>query len=118
MGWRYVYEQLEPEPRELTPEEATAWKWQLEPPPLPSYPLHRECVRSLIASELNKLTPKERAVIKWRFGIGCRDLTGEEIGNLFGVTRERIFQIERKTLRKLRRRLMWNLDAWGVERRT
>jgi RNA polymerase primary sigma factor len=52
---------------------------------------------------LNTLTPKEEAIIKMRFGIGVeRNLTLEEVGNHFTLTRERVRQIEAKALRKLK----------------
>ena len=48
------------------------------------------------------LTPREEKVLRMRFGIGERaDHTLEEVGHDFGVTRERIRQIEDKALRKL-----------------
>lgn len=52
---------------------------------------------------LEKLTPRECKVLMMRFGVGMNsDHTLEEIGKQFGVTRERIRQIEAKALRKLR----------------
>jgi len=52
---------------------------------------------------LDTLTPREEEVIKMRFGIGLeRDLTLEEVGNHFSITRERVRQIEAKALRKLK----------------
>ena len=52
---------------------------------------------------LATLTPREEKVLRMRFGIGERsDHTLEEVGRSFGVTRERIRQIEAKALRKLR----------------
>ncbi|WP_168719608.1 RNA polymerase sigma factor RpoD [Thermosulfurimonas marina] len=52
---------------------------------------------------LSLLTPREEKVLRLRFGIGERhEHTLEEVGRAFGVTRERIRQIESKALRKLR----------------
>jgi RNA polymerase primary sigma factor len=52
---------------------------------------------------LGTLTPREHKVLKLRFGLDDgRPRTLEEIGQEFGVTRERIRQIEAKALRKLR----------------
>ncbi|MGL5755344.1 MAG: sigma-70 family RNA polymerase sigma factor [Paraclostridium sp.] len=52
---------------------------------------------------LSELSDRENKVIKYRFGIGLEDdLTLEQVGKKFDVTRERIRQIEAKALRKLR----------------
>jgi len=57
------------------------------------------CVRRLLAG----LSPKEEAVVRLRFGIGCkREHTLEEVGEAVGLTRERVRQIEVKALEKLR----------------
>ena len=56
-----------------------------------------------IAEALEELTPRERRILRMRFGIGdTTDHTLEEVGKEFGVTRERIRQIEAKALAKLR----------------
>jgi RNA polymerase primary sigma factor len=52
---------------------------------------------------LDTLSPRERRVLQLRFGlVGGHQRTLEEVGKRFGVTRERIRQIETKALRKLR----------------
>jgi RNA polymerase primary sigma factor len=52
---------------------------------------------------LNTLTLREERIIKMRFGMeDGTERTLEEVGQAFGVTRERIRQIESKALRKLR----------------
>ena len=63
-----------------------------------------EDLRNLISDTLDKtLTAREAKVLRMRFGIGINnDHTLEEVGRQFDVTRERIRQIEAKSLRKLR----------------
>ncbi len=52
---------------------------------------------------LSTLTPREEKIVRMRLGIGEKtDFTLEEVGDVFGLTRERIRQIEAKALRKLR----------------
>ena len=52
---------------------------------------------------LDTLTPREKKVLRLRFGLDDgRARTLEEVGQSFGVTRERIRQIEAKALKKLR----------------
>ena len=52
---------------------------------------------------LNALTPREKSVLKLRYGLeDGKEWTLEDIGKVFNVTRERIRQIEAKALRKLR----------------
>ena len=62
-----------------------------------------DSLKENIRKSLDSLTPREAMVLRYRFGIDMsRDHTLEEVGKLFGVTRERIRQIEAKALRKLR----------------
>jgi RNA polymerase primary sigma factor len=60
-------------------------------------------LKEMTEQVLNTLTPREERVIKMRFGLeDGTERTLEEVGQKFGVTRERIRQIEAKALRKLR----------------
>ena len=66
-------------------------------------PLMARDVREQTENVLQMLTPAEERVIRMRFGIGHdREHTLEEIAEGFGLTRERIRQIEVQALRKLR----------------
>jgi RNA polymerase primary sigma factor len=63
----------------------------------------QELLKSQICDALSKLTERERLIIELRFGLNDgRFRTLEEVGRHFGITRERIRQIESKALRKLR----------------
>lgn len=63
----------------------------------------KELLRDQIRNVLGFLTDRERDVLEMRFGLtDGKDHTLEEVGKFFGVTRERIRQIEAKALRKLR----------------
>lgn len=64
-------------------------------------PLDEEDIR-IIEVQLLTLTPHEEKVIRMRYGLGGERQSLEEIGAHFNVTRERIRQVEAKTLRKLR----------------
>jgi len=60
-------------------------------------------LQRIVGEALADLTPREQRILRMRFGIGgTTDRTLEEIGKEFGVTRERIRQIEAKALEKLR----------------
>jgi RNA polymerase primary sigma factor len=60
-------------------------------------------LRDEMESVLDTLTPRERRVLQLRFGLlDGHQRTLEEVGKRFGVTRERVRQIEAKALRKLR----------------
>ena len=69
----------------------------------PNDATNQQLVKEAIKTMLHDLSPRERKIIKMRFGLG--DGVGhtlEEVGKEFGVTRERIRQIESKVLQKLK----------------
>ena len=71
----------------------------MPPPDIASHQLLKEQIDDVLSS----LNPRERRVLQLRFGLeDGRSRTLEEVGREFGVTRERIRQIEAKALRKLR----------------
>jgi len=59
-------------------------------------------LREATTQVLACLKPREERILRMRFGIGMDSRTLEEVGNQFSVTRERIRQIEAKSLRKLK----------------
>jgi RNA polymerase primary sigma factor len=69
----------------------------------PSHSAARRLLKDQIKEILIDLTPREQRILKMRFGLDD-DLTHtlEEVGQVFGVTRERIRQIESKALEKIR----------------
>ena len=65
--------------------------------------LVKEANSQIIEDVLNTLSARECNIIKMRFGIGReKAMTLEEVGNYYGLTKERIRQVENKALRKLR----------------
>ena len=61
-----------------------------------------ESLKSEIQTALNALNERERNVVEASYGINQPELTLEEIGSKFGLTRERVRQIKEKAIRKLR----------------
>ena len=61
-----------------------------------------ESLRAEIGDMLKTLNERERRVVKAFYGIGEPELTLEEIGNKYGLTRERVRQIKEKAIRRLR----------------
>lgn len=75
-----------------------------EQSPVPDDVFMQTSRREKIEKAFESLNRREALILKMRFGLGSgNDHTLEEVGNRFRVTRERIRQIERKALRKLRR---------------
>ncbi|MBQ3070278.1 MAG: RNA polymerase sigma factor RpoD/SigA [Tidjanibacter sp.] len=64
--------------------------------------LINESLATEVDRALDTLTDREKDIIKYFFGIGCSEMTLEEIGEKFGLTRERVRQIKEKAIRRLR----------------
>jgi len=73
-------------------------------------PLIRESLSKEIQRSLASLSEKEREIINFFYGIGVpHSYTLEEIGSIFGLTRERVRQIKEKALRRLKQSSRSNL---------
>jgi RNA polymerase primary sigma factor len=71
--------------------------------PTPNESAHDNLLREKVEEMLATLTPREARILRLRFGLhNGRSYTLEEVGQKFGLTRERIRQIEGKALRRLR----------------
>ena len=64
--------------------------------------LINESLSTEVERALATLSDRERDIIRYFFGIGCPEMTLEEIGEKFGLTRERVRQIKEKAIRRLR----------------
>ncbi|MBO5732230.1 MAG: RNA polymerase sigma factor RpoD/SigA [Alistipes sp.] len=64
--------------------------------------LINESLAKEVERALEILTEREQDIIRYFFGIGCSEMTLEEIGEKFDLTRERVRQIKEKAIRKLR----------------
>ncbi len=81
--------------------------------PPPGQTVEQSLLRENLQQMLTTLTPREARILRLRFGLkGDRKYTLREVGEKLGVSRERVRQIERKALRKLRhprhRRKLWS----------
>ena len=70
--------------------------------PIADKGLVNESLNKEIERSLSTLTERERDIVRYFFGIGCQEMTLEEIGEKFGLTRERVRQIKEKAIRRLR----------------
>jgi len=71
--------------------------------PTPTQSAYQHLLRDKIEDVLSTLSPREARILRLRFGLhNGRSYTLEEVGQKFGLTRERIRQIEGKALRRLR----------------
>lgn len=118
--WQEVEAEPEIEPIALDESDAFAWKLQLEPPFLPSYPLHQKCVRDVVRTAIRKrLNEHQTRVLFMLFGLDSgQEMTLEEVGIAFQLSRERIRQIQIRAFKVLRRELLRQPDLLGIERRS
>lgn len=70
--------------------------------PMADTNLNQESLAKEVDRALQQLGERERDILKMFFGIGCQEMTLEEIGAKFDLTRERVRQIKEKSIRKLK----------------
>ena len=70
--------------------------------PVADHTLMNESLQTEIDRALETLTEREADITRMFFGIGCQEMTLEEIGAKFALTRERVRQIKEKAIRRLR----------------
>ncbi|MCK9160521.1 MAG: RNA polymerase sigma factor RpoD/SigA [Bacteroidaceae bacterium] len=70
--------------------------------PMADNTLVDESLSTEIERALSKLAPREKSILEMFYGIGRPEMTLEEIGDKFGLTRERVRQIKEKAIRNLR----------------
>ena len=70
--------------------------------PMADRTLVSESLSKEIDRALDTLSDREKMIIKMFFGIGGQEKTLEEIGDTYGLTRERVRQIKEKAIRRLR----------------
>ncbi len=73
-----------------------------EDSPMADSSLNQESLAKEVNRALEQLNPRERDILKMFFGIGCQEMTLEEIGAKFDLTRERVRQIKEKAIRRLK----------------
>lgn len=73
-----------------------------EDSPMADQSLNQESLSKEVNRALEQLSPRERDILKMFFGIGCQEMTLEEIGATFDLTRERVRQIKEKAIRRLK----------------
>lgn len=73
-----------------------------EDSPMADSSLTQESLSKEVNRALERLNPRERDILKMFFGIGCQEMTLEEIGAKFDLTRERVRQIKEKAIRRLK----------------
>lgn len=70
--------------------------------------MENEVERGLLLKAINKLSEREKTIIRLRFGLGMRDskeLTQKEVANLLGISQSYISRLEKKIMKQLRREL-------------
>jgi len=70
--------------------------------PMADNSLNNESLSTEVDRVLQQLAPRERDIVRLFFGIGCQEMTLEEIGAKYDLTRERVRQIKERAIRQLK----------------
>ena len=70
--------------------------------PMADASVNQESLSAEVNRVLEQLSPREREIVKSFYGIGCQEMTLEEIGAKFDLSRERVRQIKEKAIRRLK----------------
>jgi hypothetical protein len=74
----------------------------LEPVPQPDQLLEQKQARALVAQALRQLRPREERVVRLHYGVGCEQEVLWEVGARLGICAQRVRQVEKKALARLR----------------
>lgn len=105
--WRYYFERTQPGNNHLILQEITPDSG-IE---TPTMSVGKQMMRNHVRNLLNVLSPKERRIIKLRFGIdGGKQRSLSEIGEIYGLSKERVRQLESRALYRLKQ----NMSSHGL----
>ena len=77
----------------------------------------RALLREAVRQMLDHLSPREQKVLRLRFGLGEQPRTLEDVAEEFGISHERVRQLERQSLRKLRPIALYRLGEYALNGR-
>lgn len=118
--WQEVEAEPEIEPIALDESDAFAWKLQLEPPFLPSYPLHQKCVRDVVRTAIQKrLTEHQARVLFMLFGLDSgQEMTAPAVAENLGCSVSSVCATRDRAFAKLRQTILLHKRDLGIERIT
>jgi RNA polymerase sigma factor (sigma-70 family) len=64
--------------------------------------IEKEDLANYILSLLDELPPREKSILTMRYGLGCDEMTLEAIGEILGITKERVRQLQEEAINKIK----------------
>lgn len=118
--WQEVEAEPEIELIALDESDAFAWKLQLEPPFLPSYPLHQKCVRDVVRTAIRKrLNEHQTRVLFMLFGLDSgQEMTAPAVAKSLGCSVSSVCSTRDRAFAKLRQTILLRKHDLGIERIT